>query len=405
MSNPILIIGAGISGLALAQGFLKHNIPFRIYERDANLTARTQGYRVRITDDGIDALRQNLSPERFKTLERRCCALLTASTGNVPQFHLDAATAGPINSPFKPPGDNRNRPVPVPTTTTGKPWSADRTALREVLSLGLDDLLQFGKEFDSYEQTAEGVSVTFQDGSIVHGCAIVGADGAWSRVRQQLMPSYTLLDTEGRLIFGKTDVTDEFRKRFSTAAITGMSLIKDSQRGFFCLLEPMFFDKTDEAASEDYVYWVLMSRKDQWQADEEMLRLGSPGTVKLVQSLISEWHPSLRPLFDTQKMAVMRVVSSPPTLPTWSSDARVTLVGDAIHSMSPTAALGATTALQDTGTLVRRMLEVQSSEILTAFERYEGEMREYSGVALKKSLMGGKVMFRMKDFEELPTVK
>lgn len=41
---PILIVGAGISGLTLAQYLRKANVPFRIFERDASMTSRTGGW-------------------------------------------------------------------------------------------------------------------------------------------------------------------------------------------------------------------------------------------------------------------------------------------------------------------------------------------------------------------------
>jgi 2-polyprenyl-6-methoxyphenol hydroxylase-like FAD-dependent oxidoreductase len=41
MDNPVVIVGAGISGLLLAQYLQKSNIPVQIFERDENLTTRT----------------------------------------------------------------------------------------------------------------------------------------------------------------------------------------------------------------------------------------------------------------------------------------------------------------------------------------------------------------------------
>ena len=80
MAEPVIIIGAGFSGLALAQGLLKHGqIPFRVFERDPDLHARQQGYRVRISEEGISALAQNLPPERFEKL-KRCCAHVSPTT-------------------------------------------------------------------------------------------------------------------------------------------------------------------------------------------------------------------------------------------------------------------------------------------------------------------------------------
>lgn len=42
--QPVLIIGAGISGLLLAQSLSRHSIPFRVFERDTDLETRGVGW-------------------------------------------------------------------------------------------------------------------------------------------------------------------------------------------------------------------------------------------------------------------------------------------------------------------------------------------------------------------------
>ena len=54
--KPILIAGAGIASLLLAQSLRLANIPFRIFERDASFSFRAQGYRLRLSSQGLDAV-------------------------------------------------------------------------------------------------------------------------------------------------------------------------------------------------------------------------------------------------------------------------------------------------------------------------------------------------------------
>lgn len=63
--KPILISGAGVSSLLLAQALIKANIPIQIFERDASISFRAQGYRLRLSNEGLDAIEKVLGPEKF----------------------------------------------------------------------------------------------------------------------------------------------------------------------------------------------------------------------------------------------------------------------------------------------------------------------------------------------------
>jgi len=71
VSSRVLIIGAGLGGLALAQGLKKAQIPFHVFERDASSAFRAQGYRIRIID-GAAALKRNLTPELWDLFVYTC---------------------------------------------------------------------------------------------------------------------------------------------------------------------------------------------------------------------------------------------------------------------------------------------------------------------------------------------
>lgn len=67
--EPILIIGAGVSGLVLAQGLKHRGIPFRLFERNASIANKKQGYRFRCEQPGLEALQQTLAPELWDLIE------------------------------------------------------------------------------------------------------------------------------------------------------------------------------------------------------------------------------------------------------------------------------------------------------------------------------------------------
>ena len=49
-SGKVLIIGAGLGGLALAQVLHNHGVPFELFERDGAPSARKQGWAVALVE-------------------------------------------------------------------------------------------------------------------------------------------------------------------------------------------------------------------------------------------------------------------------------------------------------------------------------------------------------------------
>ena len=423
IQRPILILGAGISGLALAQGLLKSNIPFRIYERDTHFNLRAQGYRVRIVGPGIEALQSVLTPALFSRLEASCA--INAFGGVGTNVRLDALSSEEIESFFGklgPPRLGGNAGIRAPgkggpgagmmqkSEGSAQPLNADRMVLRSVLVRGLEEYVEFGKDFSAYETTPSGVTVRFSDGSQVEGSLLVGADGASSRVRKQFVPQLNLVDTEGRFFYGKSTLTPELEEKFNQRCLNGMAIIQDRTGDVptTLLLEPVRF-KDNEFRGElpkDYVYWVLLARKGvQGMTDSELLGLPNTESAALSKELTSHWHPSFHALFDQQDPAqtsILRIISAHPDILVWEPSDRVTLIGDAAHVMSPTAGIGATTALRDAAVLA----EVLRDEGITkeAVGRYEEFMRGNARDGIEKSAMGGKHMFGMRPFEELGKV-
>ena len=71
-------------------------------------------------------------------------------------------------------------------------------------------------------------------------------------------------------------------------------------------------------------------------------------------------------------------------MPEWPNDPRVTLIGDAVHSMTPAAGIGANTAVRDSALLGRLLREAGGYKPgVTA--AYEKEMRVYGSEAVHES--------------------
>ena len=71
-----------------------------------------------------------------------------------------------------------------------------RIALRRTLSKGLDNVVHYGKKLIAFEDAPEGVvTAHFEDGTCTSGDVLVGADGASSRLREQLLPYARRVET------------------------------------------------------------------------------------------------------------------------------------------------------------------------------------------------------------------
>ena len=399
---PVIIIGAGISGLALAQSLLRRQIPFRVYERDAVFNQRAQGYRVRLNADGINALKSCLTPDLYHRLEKSCAHV--PSKGNGPLWQLDALTAEQKQQKLAPPPASK---APVVLWEDVQPLNADRSVLRDVLMQELQPYVEFGKEFDFYEVTSTGVKVLFRDGNLVEGRLLVGADGSSSRVRKQLAPGYRQVDTEGRFIYAKTVLTQELEEKFQEKCLQGLTIVQDTSGDspFTLILEPVRFKDNELRRNlpEDYIYWVILAHKDRHGInDKRLLTLSNREAAAQAQRMTAHWHPSFHALFDLQDTAqtsMLRIVSAPTKIPHWDSSGKVTLIGDAVHVMSPTAGVGATTALRDSALLAEVL--GKRGELENGVKRYEEAMRVWAEDAIVRSQVVGKMLLGMRPFSEL----
>jgi 2-polyprenyl-6-methoxyphenol hydroxylase-like FAD-dependent oxidoreductase len=391
----VIIIGAGLGGLSLAQGLKKEGISFSIFERDPSKNCRRQGYRLRINPDGSAALKSNLPDNIWKLFQDTCATTIAGFS----QIHAETATLVERGA-----GPNHARGAGGRGSISDV-YTADRATFRDVLLTGLEDSIQFGKTFIQYEDKGDKIVAHFSDGTNVEGDLLVGADGVYSPVRRQFLPGYNPIDTDGRAIYGKTPVTDELLKRFNKIATERMSIISDS-KDVHLVMEFIRFprdlaDVSPHLASvEDYVYWVLVSHSSNFSSNEdEFFSLDAKGAAELSIKMTKDWDPSLRPVLELQqaeKTSVVRITSI--LEPAIWKPGRVTLLGDAVHNMPPTGGVGANTALRDAEALV---VALKKSGIEGVGE-YENQMREYAAEAVTQSLGAMQNMFGVSMTKQRP---
>ena len=398
-----MIIGSGLGGLAFAQGLHKASIPFMIYERNQLNDARTQGYRIRLHGEGLDALRTVSTDEVWDLFEETC-----PETRLGPLPNINAMTCEVTAASF-----GGNNPQSKVAQSQQKPYTVDRAVLRQVLLTGLDKHITYSKKYTHYELTDSGVIAHFADGSTYNGSLLVGADGVRSAVGRQYLPHLRVLDTKSRPMFGKTPLTPSFENHILPKAMECLSIIKDPQTGSVTLMEVIRFLPKDQRKYKhdlpnDYVYWVIIPpEKGSSATDEQLKNISNEGAAELAKELTAHWHPSLRPLIEYQdqnQTGAFRLLSSDPEslMQAWEPNARVTVLGDAAHAMMPSTASGAVTAFRDAELL--SSLIIKQGATKESVGEYEGEMRKYASEAVALSAKIGQMSFGSGDLRDAEVV-
>ncbi|KAI0454036.1 FAD/NAD(P)-binding domain-containing protein [Xylaria acuta] len=381
---PVLIIGAGVAGLTLAQGLRLHSVAFRLFERHPR-SHTSQGHRFRISKDGQSALDSVLSPQLR--------SLLRDTAAEKHRFEPRYVDAGKLNHP---------EPTPVDPDT----MPLDRAWIRQLLSLNLDDAIEYEKDFESYEVINGRVHVKFTDGSIVCGQILVGADGVKSRVRRQLQPHRKLLDLERWIMWGRTPLAARLKESLPPDLLTWCMYL-DHEANVQAVVEPMVWSRNVLQVSghklpdfSDYVYWCLCAAPRQYAEDLPK----TPEEKGLYLRRLSEtWHPDLKLLFNSaayELSACVPVISSKPHIEIRAAGqtGHVTLVGDAAHSMSPMGGSGADTAIRNAADLARAIAEEGVTQSTLA--GFESRMEARAKGKIEHSFRGGQKFWRGKEWTE-----
>ncbi|MGI8483861.1 MAG: FAD-dependent oxidoreductase [Thermomicrobiales bacterium] len=378
-----VIIGGGLGGLCLAQGLVRSGIHVEVYERDASLTSRPQGYRIHIDTRGVTPLRECLQPAAYELFD---------ATRGEPGDRVTILTKRLRNL-------NVTR---FPAVATGDQIGAggpvNRLTLREILFAGLDNCVHFEKTFTHYEPEPDGsIRASFLDGTSVIGDVLVAADGVGSRIRQQYLPQAEVIDTGERCIYGKIILTEDTLPLLPDAVHHGFVGIVASRKLGMALGLMQFRSRPDRAAADiwpgwtlhpvaDYLMWALSGQQEAFpRSDSDMRSLDGPSLQQIALNLTKDWHPNLRALIaqsvaaDTFFLPIHTSIPIPP----WPTT-NVTLLGDAIHAMSPPRGSGANIALKDAGVLCRNLSAVSRGEtpLLTALHDYERQMIDYGFAAV-----------------------
>jgi 2-polyprenyl-6-methoxyphenol hydroxylase-like FAD-dependent oxidoreductase len=380
----VAIIGGGMGGLCLANGLKNAGISVAVYERDQSPDSRPQGYRIHINPQGSTALHECL-PQHLWDLFHSSGGVFSQGFSIVTeQLHelLNFGRAGGTADIIA-----RHR-------------SISRITLRRILLAGLEDEVQFDKRFLRYEETPEGaIRVHFEDGSSAQADLLVAADGVNSGVRKQYLPHAEPIDTGVVGIGGTIPLTHGVMALAPHLLLDGPVMVVPPVA---CSMFMAMWKRSGEASQtlrrlgiegplpgdEDYLILALGGRPDFFGLDHQAASVSGSTLKDAMRRTVTGWHPSLRKLvemMDEQELFLNQVRTAPPAV-RWKST-QITLLGDAIHSMTPYRGVGGNIALQDAALLSSQLQQVHRGEkpLLPAIAEYEASMREYAFAAVADS--------------------
>lgn len=371
----VLIVGGGIGGLCLAQGLSRSGISVAVYERDQSAQFRNQGYRIGLKETGAQALRECLPENLFEL----CVAT------SIRQATRMVFTDEQLSPKF-------SKPIP-PVQPGVVGFGVNRLTLREILLADLDDVVHFDKTFERFDHDDGQVRAYFTDGTSATADLLVGADGTNSAVRAQLVPD-AVIDRLHWSIYGRTPITADTLEWVPDLLLDTFNRIigpKDAQVSVATCRtrEPVAAAAMRLAPTlhltdmPGYFSWTMpLTDTGFREADAATLH-------RLASRIVHQWHPAVRRIVaeaDIPATFAACITSARPVQP-WDTPT-VTVLGDAIHTMSPGRGEGANIALRDAALLRHALVDAATNRapLGHAKAQYEAEMLRCGFQAVADSL-------------------
>jgi 2-polyprenyl-6-methoxyphenol hydroxylase-like FAD-dependent oxidoreductase len=336
MTPPVTIIGAGLGGLTLARVLHVHGIPATIYEAEPSAEARPQGGQLDIHEhNGQLALAAAGLSEEFRAIIREGgeASRVLDQHGTVLLDEPDDGTAG--------------RPEVL------------RGDLRRILLASLPaEMIQWGRKVTDVRPLGDGRhELAFADGPAVTTSILVGADGAWSKVRPLLSgatPEYI------GTTFIETYLYDADERHSAAAEVVGGGAI-------YALTPGKGIVAHREAGNVLHTY-VELNRPAKWIAGIDFT--DAAAATARVAAEFDGWAPELTALITEGETApIPRTIYALPNGHQWDRVPGVTLLGDAAHLMPPSGE-GANLAMFD-GAELGQAIAVHPDDIEAALTAYE----------------------------------
>ena len=345
----VLIAGAGIGGLTAALAALRQGHEVEVYEQASEL--KEVGAGVQLSANGTRVLYALGVGEELKSLSCEATGkeIRLWNTGETWKlFDLGKVSIERYGFPY---------------------FTVYRPDLLEVLARAVRrlkaDAIHLGRKCVGFTQTDGEVRLDLEDGTTATGDLLVGADGVHSRIRQTLFgadkPQFSgIIAWRGIIPMERLPARMERRVGVNWVG-PGGHVVHYPLRGGAVLNFVGALERTD------------------WQIESWSAR----GTTEELAADYRGWHEDIQTLIRNIPVPHKWALMVRPPMPRWTVG-RVTLLGDACHSMVPFLAQGAVMAMED-GLILARALTELDGDVASRLARYEEARRERTRRAVEGS--------------------
>ncbi|KAF7973075.1 hypothetical protein HWV62_16266 [Athelia sp. TMB] len=324
-SPRIAIIGAGLGGLSLLTHLQRYSISATLYEKDESFDARSHigGILDMHYESGQRALNEAKIEWRHLTRPESEEMRIYDSQGTL--LLEDDGKHGPPGTPGA--GDEQSRP------------EIDRTPLRKLFYdyVAPSNSIKWSHNFTSARCLPDSTyELTFADGATATCDLLVGADGAWSRVRPLVSPAKPAFSGITGVETSLAPARLAAPELQDVAAHVGQGTCFSSKGG-----DALVSQRAGDGRIRTYV-WFRAPEASVLPTDDV------PATRAVLLARFAGWAPWQRRLISECDPAAVypRPLYSLPVGHKWESQRGVTLIGDAAHLMLPSGK-GANLALLD----------------------------------------------------------